>query len=138
MRYAEDIMDAVQPNSEGGVRAGAATTELALEFRGRAGEYLRIWVVNLCLTLLTLGIFSAWAKVRKKRYLYSHTTLDGTPFQYLGQPLPILKGRLIAAALFLTYYVYSNFITASLPYVLAAGLVLAPWVLVRSPSFNAR
>jgi uncharacterized membrane protein YjgN (DUF898 family) len=94
--------------------------------------------VNLCLTLLTLGIFSAWAKVRKKRYSYSHTTLGGTPFQYLGQPIPILKGRLIAAMMFLAYYMSSHFIISLLPYILAAGLVIAPWVIVRSAAFNAR
>jgi uncharacterized membrane protein YjgN (DUF898 family) len=115
---------------------GPAT--LALEFRGEAREYFRIWAVNLCLTLLTLGIFSAWAKVRKKRYFYSHTLLDGTPFQYLGQPVPILKGRVVAAILFLVYYATSHLFTTLLPYVLAAGLVVAPWVVVRSAAFNAR
>ncbi len=112
--------------------------ELAVKFDGSATEYFRIWIVNLCLTLLTLGIFSAWAKVRKKRYFYSHTAVDGTPFQYLGQPIPILKGRVIAAAAFLTYYASSHFFTSLLPYVFAAGAVLAPWVLVRSAAFNAR
>ncbi len=112
--------------------------ELSLKFRGSGREYFRIWIVNLCLTLLTLGIFSAWAKVRKKRYLYSHTTLGGTPFQYLGQPIPILKGRVIAAIGFLIYYTSSHLITSLLPYILAAGLIVAPWVLVRSAAFNAR
>jgi uncharacterized membrane protein YjgN (DUF898 family) len=111
---------------------------LPLEFRGNTREYFRIWAVNLCLTLLTFGIFSAWAKVRKKRYLYSNTVLDGTPFQYLGQPVPILKGRVIAATLFLVYYASSNIFTSLLPYILAAGLVLAPWVVARSAAFNAR
>jgi len=112
--------------------------ELALEFRGKAREYFRIWIVNLCLTLLTLGIFSAWSKVRKKRYLYSHTTLGGTPFQYLGKPIPILKGRVIAAIGFLIYYASSHFLISLLPYIFAAGLIVAPWVLVRSAAFNAR
>ncbi len=112
--------------------------KLAVEFHGSSKEYFRIWIVNLCLTLLTLGIFSAWAKVRKKRYFYSHTTVDGTPFQYLGQPIPILKGRIIAAAAFLTYYASSHLFTSLLPYVFAAGAVLAPWVLVRSVAFNTR
>lgn len=110
----------------------------SLAFAGSAREYFRIWAVNLCLTLLTLGIFSAWAKVRKKRYFYSHTLLDGTPFQYLGQPVPILKGRIIAALLFLLYYLASHIFTSLLPYVLALGAVLAPWVLARSAAFNAR
>jgi uncharacterized membrane protein YjgN (DUF898 family) len=112
--------------------------KLPIEFRGSPREYFRIWIVNLCLTLLTLGIFSAWAKVRKKRYFYSHTTLDGTPFQYLGQPIPIFRGRIIAAAGFLTYYASRHFFTSLLPYVFVVGTVLAPWVLVRSAAFNAR
>jgi uncharacterized membrane protein YjgN (DUF898 family) len=112
--------------------------DMKLEFNGSAKEYFRIWIVNLCLTLLTAGIFSAWAKVRKKRYFYSHLTLDGTPFQYLAQPIPILKGRVIAAVLFMLYYATSNFFTALFPYVLGAGLVIAPWVIVQSAAFNAR
>ncbi len=112
--------------------------DMKLEFKGTAKEYFRIWVVNLCLTLLTFGIFSAWAKVRKKRYFYSHLTLDETPFQYLGQPIPILKGRIIASILFLLYYTSTNVFTALFPYVLGAGLLIAPWVIVQSVSFNAR
>jgi uncharacterized membrane protein YjgN (DUF898 family) len=126
------------PSSEQDRKGSEQQRELTLRFNGSSSEYFRIWIVNLCLTLLTLGIFSAWAKVRKKRYFYSHTTLDGTPFQYLGQPIPILKGRVIAAVLFMVYYASSHFLTSLLPYVFAAGAVLAPWVIVRSAAFNAR
>jgi len=121
------------------VAVPAATERvLDIEFRGSAREYFRIWAVNLCLTLLTLGIFSAWAKVRKKRYFYSRTTFDNTPFQYLGQPLPILKGRIIAVLLFLVWYLSSHFFVALMPVVIGVAAVLAPWVLVRSAAFNAR
>lgn len=113
-------------------------TELDLVFKGCARDYFRIWIVNLCLSLVTLGIFSAWAKVRKKRYMYSHTTLGGTPFQYLARPEPILKGRLIAVMGFVLYYLSSNFFTSLFPYVMGAGFVAAPWVLSRSAGFNAR
>jgi uncharacterized membrane protein YjgN (DUF898 family) len=130
------------PFVDGPVKAPAPTVqpmqELALEFRGSSREYFKIWIVNLCLTLLTLGIFSAWAKVRKKRYLYAHTTLDGTPFQYLAQPVPILKGRLIAAAGFMVYYLSRNVFTFLLPWVLGVALIAAPWVIARSSAFRAR
>jgi uncharacterized membrane protein YjgN (DUF898 family) len=76
--------------------------------------------------------------VRKKRFSYSHTTIAGTPFQYLGQPIPILKGRLIAAIGFLVYYISSHFFTSLLPWVPGTGLIAAPWVIVRSAAFNAR
>lgn len=113
-------------------------SELALEFKGLAKDYFRIWIVNLCLTLITFGVFSAWAKVRKKRFAYSHTTLDGTSFQYLAKPVPILKGRLVAGAGFLIYYISSHFFTSLVPWVLGCGMIVAPWVIVRSAAFNAR
>ena len=34
---------------------------LNLEFTGTAGEYFRIWIVNIALTVVTLGIYGAWA-----------------------------------------------------------------------------
>ncbi len=111
--------------------------EFPLEFRGSAREYFRIWIVNLCLSLLTLGVFSAWAKVRKKRYFYSCIRIDKTPFQYLAEPLPILKGRVIAVVLFAVYWFSSSFYLPAMPWVLGAGLLLAPWVLARSSAFNA-
>ena len=111
---------------------------LKLEFNGTSREYFQVWIVNLCLTLVTLGIFSAWAKVRKKRYFYSNLTLDETPFQYLASPIPILRGRLVAAALFLLYYSSSHFYVDFLPYVLGVGAILAPWVMIRSIGFNCR
>jgi uncharacterized membrane protein YjgN (DUF898 family) len=67
----------------------------ALQFTGQAGEYFRIWIVNLCLTVITLGFYSPWAKVRRKRYFYGSTLLDGAAFEYTGNPVAILKGRLL-------------------------------------------
>jgi uncharacterized membrane protein YjgN (DUF898 family) len=112
--------------------------EMELRFTGTSREYFRIWIVNLCLTLLTFGIFSAWAKVRKKRYIYSHLILDDTPFQYLARPIPILKGRIIAAVLFLWYYSSSHFFTGMLPYIFVIGIALAPFVFIQSVGFNCR
>ena len=36
------------------------------KFTGKASEYFGIWIVNLFLSLITLGIYSAWAKVLLK------------------------------------------------------------------------
>jgi uncharacterized membrane protein YjgN (DUF898 family) len=52
---------------DAGIPAQPAGDSIALEFTGCAGEYFRIWIVNVCLSVLTLGIYSAWAKVRRKR-----------------------------------------------------------------------
>ena len=42
-------------------------------FTGTSAEYFRIWIVNVALTILTLGVYSAWAKVRTEQYFYGHT-----------------------------------------------------------------
>ena len=70
-----------------------------LGFDGEGAEYFRIWVVNLLLTLLTLGVYSAWAKVRKARWFAQHTSLLGDRFDYHGDPWRILAGRVLALGL---------------------------------------
>jgi uncharacterized membrane protein YjgN (DUF898 family) len=91
------------------------------EFTGSGGEYFRIWIVNLLLTILTLGIYSAWAKVRRLQYFSRHTRVAGSVFDYHGKPLAILIGRLIALGLFLLY---------SLANVVPGPLLLAVLVLL--------
>ena len=49
-------------------------------FGGSGAEYFRIWIVNVALTLATLGIYSAWAKVRREQYFHRHTSLSGAGF----------------------------------------------------------
>ena len=59
------------------VAVPGAQTRYPVEYTATAGEYFRIWIVNLALTIVTIGIYSAWAKVRKRRYFYAHTHIDG-------------------------------------------------------------
>jgi len=108
------------------------------EFRGSAREYFRIWIVNLLFTLLTLGIYSAWAKVRKQRYLYGNTRLDGDSFNYFGSARAILKGRILAVFVFFAYAVLTELYPVSIWAFLTAGVILLPLILVRALRFNAR
>ena len=90
------------------VASAPAPREVAFEFRATGSEYFRIWIVNLLLTIVTLGIYSAWAKVRRLRYFYGSTALEGTSFDYHADPKAILKGRLIAV---LAYVVFNSVYT---------------------------
>ena len=108
------------------------------EFRGSGREYFRIWIVNLALSIVTLGIYSAWASVRTRRYFYANTWLAGSPFEYSAQPLPILRGRLIAVLMF-TCYVLAARTSPKLQVAAAAAIaVLLPWLIVRGLAFRAR
>ena len=112
--------------------------QVGFEFHGRTAEYFKIWIVNLLLSIITLGIYSAWAKVRTKRYFYSNTQLEGSSFDYTAEPIQILKGRLLAVALLCAYqgisYLWPQF--SSIAFL---GLViLAPLVIVMSMRFRMR
>jgi uncharacterized membrane protein YjgN (DUF898 family) len=86
----------------------AARKRIQLVFKGNASEYFRIWIVNLALTLATLGIYSAWAKVRRVRYIYGNTFFSNSAFDYLAEPRRILTGRAIAAVLIVIWFVTFN------------------------------
>lgn len=83
--------------------AQPAATEHTLEFTGSGSEYFRIWLVNLLLTLVTVGIYYPWAKVRKLRYFYGNTLLDGHAFDFHGDPKRMLRGYLLVGVLFVLY-----------------------------------
>lgn len=121
---------------------GTAKSENAnhqgFEFRGSGTEFFNIWIVNLLLSIVTLGIYSAWAKVRTNRYFYGNTYVDDHNFEYHAEPLQILKGRIIAV-LFLVVYLFASSINTALSMIFALALfVLTPWVIVNGLRFNAR
>jgi uncharacterized membrane protein YjgN (DUF898 family) len=109
-----------------------------MRFNGTGAGYFRIWIVNIILSVLTLGIYSAWAKVRRKQYFYGNTRIDKASFAYLADPKRILVGRIIVVVFFFAYSLASEL----LPIVGSIfGLVfifLLPWLVVRSMTFNAR
>lgn len=77
-------------------------------FYGTGSEYFRIWIVNLLLTIITLGIYSPWAKVRRLRYFYGNTELNDESFDFTANPKRILIGRLIAIGVYLIISVLGN------------------------------
>ena len=111
---------------------------VSLEFKGSGSEYFKIWIVNLFLSILTLGIYSAWAKVRRKRYLYGNTSIKGASFEYHASPITILKGRLIAVALLIVYSVLSELFPLVGFFLLILLFAFIPWIVWRSLRFNAR
>lgn len=112
--------------------------EHPLVFSGRGSEYFGIWIVNLLLTVATLGIYSAWAKVRRLQYFHRHTTLGGASFDYHGDPRAILKGRVIAVILLLAYNLSFEYSPVLGVVVVIALAIIMPALLMRSLRFRAR
>jgi uncharacterized membrane protein YjgN (DUF898 family) len=106
-------------------------------FHGEVDAFFRIWIVNTLLTLLTAGVFLAWAKVRKRRYLRGCTEVLGHRFDYRADPIRLLFGHVVMVLLFLGYSVFGIVYPPVRYGALVVGIVLLPWIVVRSIAFNA-
>ena len=113
-------------------------TEYPVSFTGRADEYFRIWIVNVALTIVTLGIYLPWARVRTRQYFYGHAWVDGQNFEYRANPVALLRGYVIVGGLFLGYSLATQF----QKYWIAVPLLLIyvglyPWLVRQSLRFQA-
>lgn len=104
----------------------------------KAWDFTRLELKNFFLSLLTLGVYSAWAKVRRRKYITAHTSLDGHAFDFVAKPLVILRSRILVLAILV-----ASALTEELhPSLKLAGtftMILAfPWAFAASTAFNAR
>jgi len=98
---------------------------LEIRFTGSGSEYFRIWAVNLLLILLTCGLYLPFAKMRRIRYVYANTLIDGEALAFHGDGWKMFRGFVLLAVLMLAYTVASEFSPAV---ALAAFVVLcAVW-----------
>jgi uncharacterized membrane protein YjgN (DUF898 family) len=142
----QEAKEAVQPPEKPFMREAGASAPVAatsssrtpFEFHGTGSEYFKIWLVNVILSIITLGIYSPWAKVRRKQYFYGSTHVQGAGFEYLANPVKILKGRAIVVGLLIAHSTVSKVVPIAGSILSLAIVVIFPWLLVRSLAFNAR
>jgi uncharacterized membrane protein YjgN (DUF898 family) len=97
---------------------------------GSGATLFGIHVVNILLTLATLGVYAFWAKVRVRKYLLSETEFERDRFAYHGTGLEMFRGFLKALVFFFVPITVLNLlpelIGAPLPVV--AGLKLVAYL----------
>ncbi len=69
-------------------------------FHGNGGSLFGIHIVNIFLTLVTLGVYYFWAKTRVRVYLLSQTEFEGDRFAWHGTGRELLLGFLRAVGFF--------------------------------------
>lgn len=131
-----NMVDFEKPGAAFAPAPAPATPPQHLKFHASGSEYFRIWIVNLLLSIVTLGIYSAWAKVRRNQYFYSSTELAGSSFEYHGNPIAILKGRIVAAVVVGAYALAGKVspLLAMVMFLVMAAVV--PWFIWRSLQFQ--
>lgn len=68
----------------------------SFEYDGRIGELYKIYLVNIFLGLITLGIYHFWGKTRMRRYITHSTMLLQDRFEYTGTGGQLCKGFFVA------------------------------------------
>ena len=90
-----------------------------IKFTGSGGEYFRVWIVNVLLSIVTLGLYTPWARRRTAQYFYSHTQVAGSPLEFVAETRRMVFGFLAFAALYIAYQ-----LAAETGQQMAAGLLL--------------
>jgi uncharacterized membrane protein YjgN (DUF898 family) len=102
-----DAIAGARTDASAGIDTGTSTSAqhqiLDVRFVGSGSEYFRIWIVNLLLTLVTLGIYYPFAKCRRLRYFHGCTEVGGHPMDFHGNPWAMLRGFVLMAVLLIAY-----------------------------------
>ncbi len=103
-----------------------------LSFKGSGGALFGLTIVNTILTIITLGLYYPWAKVKYLQYYYQNMYLSGDHFSFHGTGIQMFKG-FIKAFVFIAalIIIYAIFIAIKIPFVgiliyILGFLVLAP------------
>ncbi len=97
----------------------SATHRVHLRHHGEVFELFGIYMVNMLLTIVTLGVYRFWAKTRFRRYLWSHTEFLEDRFEYTGTGKELFIGFLI---------VFAFLIAVLAAYTVAFTMIWPDWV----------
>ena len=109
---------------------------LKIQFTGSGSEYFRIWIVNLLLSIVTLSLYRPWAKVRRLRYFYANTLVDGHALDFHGNPKKMLRGYLLVGLMLVAYSAAGRFSATAALVALVILAVLWPALLRASMQFR--
>ena len=68
-------------------------------FLGLAGDFFLLQLLNLLLSIVTLGIWRFWGKTRNRRFLWRNTLLGEDALEYRGTGVELLIGAILAVLL---------------------------------------
>ncbi|MGI9535203.1 MAG: YjgN family protein [Thermodesulfobacteriota bacterium] len=111
-------------NNQSGFSAGG-NNRRTFNFHGNGFDLFSIFIVNVLLIIVTLGVYYFWGKVKIKRYLYSQLEFDGDRFSFHGTGKELFLGGIIGLIfLGLTIGLQHLIDTSKNNYILAASIIL--------------
>lgn len=112
--------------------------EIPFDFKADNKDYWVLEIKNIFLSVVTFGIYSAWASVKRRKYLAQHTFLEGANFDYTADPKVILRSRIVMFAIFAMMYA-TQFINETVyTFSMLMYMLCIPWAIVSSFAFHAK
>ena len=74
-----------------------------LAFHGSGGSLFLLILKNLFLTVITLGVYAAWARAERRKYMWSSTEISGQRLVFTGTGLELFKGYLKVLAAYIAF-----------------------------------
>jgi uncharacterized membrane protein YjgN (DUF898 family) len=104
-------------------------TAYRLRFSGTGGEYFRVWIVNVLLSIVTLGLYTPWARRRTARWFYDHTLIASSPLEFTAPLRKMVFSFILFALLYIAYQIAAETgqETMVLFFIIAAA-ALAPYI----------
>lgn len=105
-------------------------------FDGQGGELFGIMFVNFIFTVLTLGVYHFWAKVKVRKYLWARATILGSPLEYTGTGVELFQSFLIVFVFLALFYVVIHFAPGISPFMLPFLFWIIHFAMYRSIRFR--
>lgn len=93
------------PPSDLAPAAGPPPSVFRFGYHGEGTAFFLVLLKNILLTLVTAGIYAAWAKTNRRRYIWSHIELDGQRLGYTGTGKEIFIAYLKVGVFYLLFFV---------------------------------
>ncbi|QNP47716.1 YjgN family protein [Diaphorobacter aerolatus] len=108
-----------------------------LRFTGRGSEYFRVWIVNVLLSIVTLGFYTPFARRRTAQYFYGHSMLAGSALEFTAQQRRMVFGFLVVFLLSIAYQLaLRTGQDTAVALFLLCGAALAPFIWASAMRFR--
>ena len=100
-----------------------------VSFSGSGGDYFRLWLSNLLLTIVTLGIYTPWARRRRIQYFYRNTLVGADPLDFVASSRNMATSFLLVVVVYALINVMSSAgLNAAVGIITLTIAALVPWL----------
>ncbi|WP_437891671.1 YjgN family protein [Phytobacter sp. V91] len=106
-------------------------------FHGKGLSYFNISLVNILLSIVTLGIYVPWAMVRSRRYVYENLELNGARFGYHASGGALFLSWFLLVVFYIFIGVFENIFPPSGSLAFIFLIIISPFLIIKSLQYNA-